>query len=534
MIGDGTTLRVTDRVDYDTAAPELFAQKRVLSRKVASKIAGLLFAAVVGLIVASYPSLARLVIAAGALLLAILIQARRMGMEIWQTITLCCLTGFIVLNYGFENLSLPFGPLRFLPLGELLMGLALTLAVLRCDKVVFRKAVRQPSILCIFALLSLSLIHLAGDVPEYGLYALRDSTFVFEAFFLLLGMLWASHKQNIELLTRWLLFLFIASVIYSYSFPWADRLLDWSPTSGPFHPVPLVGNYQDIAVYLLSGSLFLIWIAPSQVNWPMWVLRALAIAELAALGILQSRTMYVGVALVFLILLVSRQTKRMSQLASLLAWSLAMLLLSIVLLSAVGWKVQGRLGPMDLSSLTEEVESIWPSSAASAELGHESDRRAWYGEVWNHVHSSPSCVLFGVGFGAPLVDFISDTGQPIRQPHNSSLNVFGRLGLLGLSIWLLFLFTSMKRLWIAAHQETRITGVSCPLPLWFFAFAVLGLLDSLVQPYFEFSHSAVPFFFLMGVALGISPEASPESVSSNLIVDRYWNATQRDTLRALP
>ena len=72
------------------------------------------------------------------------------------------------------------------------------------------------------------------------------------------------------------------------------------------------------------------------------------------------------------------------------------------------------------------------------------------------------------------------------------------------------------------------------LPLWFFAFAVLGLLDSLVQPYFEFSHSAVPFFFLMGVALGISPEASPESVSSNLIVDRYWNATQRDTLRALP
>ena len=78
-----------------------------------------------------------------------------------------------------------------------------------------------------------------------------------------------------------------------------------------------------------------------------------------------------------------------------------MLLLSIVLLSAVGWKVQGRLGPMDLSSLTEEVESIWPSSAASAELGHESDRRAWYGEVWNHVHSSSSCVLFGVGLGLP-------------------------------------------------------------------------------------------------------------------------------------
>ena len=43
-----------------------------------------------------------------------------------------------------------------------------------------------------------------------------------------------------------------------------------------------------------QARCFFIWIAPSQVNWPMWVLRALAIVELAALGILQSRTMYVG------------------------------------------------------------------------------------------------------------------------------------------------------------------------------------------------------------------------------------------------
>jgi O-antigen ligase len=242
----------------------------------------------------------------------------------------------------------------------------------------------------------------------------------------------------------------------------------------------------------------------------------------------------VGIALVFLLLLASRQTKRMSQLFSVLAWSFAALVLAIVVLSAVGWKVQGRLGPMDLSSLTKEVQSIWPSSAASAELGHESDRRAWYGEVWNHVRSSPSGVLLGVGFGGPLVDFISDTGQPVRQPHNSSLNVFGRLGLLGLSIWLLFLAMLLKRLWIAAHAETRIAGVFCPVHLWFFAFAVLGLLDSMVQPYFEFSHSAVPFFFLMGVALGIRPEASSEPAAANPSGERHWMTTPGEALRALP
>jgi O-antigen ligase len=222
------------------------------------------------------------------------------------------------------------------------------------------------------------------------------------------------------------------------------------------------------------------------------------------LGILQSRTTYVGIVLVLLVLFVRREIKPMSQFVFTLAMAFGVLVLAIVLLAAGGWKIQGRLGTMDLSSLKTEVKSIWPSSEESRVLGHESDRRAWYGEVWGKARSSPNHFLVGIGYGQPLVDFIADTGLPVRQPHNSTLNVFGRLGLVGVSLWVLFVSNVLGRLWKAAREARQLAGVASPLNLWLLAFALLGLLDSMVQPYFEFSHSAVPYFFLVGVALGMT------------------------------
>jgi hypothetical protein len=488
-----------------------------------------------GLMVAAYPSSTGIGLVAGSVLLVLLIQINWMKTEAWQIITLVSLTGYVVLNYGFENLTVPLGPLRFLPVGELLMGAALALAVLRYRGPVLRRALQNPPVLCILALLLVALIHLAVDLPDHGMYALRDSTFSFEALFLLLGILWAVKERNIELLAKWLLFLFVVTTIYSYTFPLAEQLQTWSPTSGPFHSVPLLGNYQDIAVYLLAGALFCVWVAPSVVKWPSWALRTMAIAQLAGLGILQSRTMYTGIALVLVLLVFLRETKPRSQFLSTIAWTLGVVVLAMLLLSAGGWKVQGRLGTVDLSSLTKEVKSIWPSSAESLELGHELDRGAWYGEVWDKAWSSPRHLLVGLGYGQPLIDFIADNGQPIRQPHNSTLTVFGRLGLVGLSIWLIFVFLVLKRLWNAVHGARTVEGVSCPLRLWFLAFSLLGLLDSMVQPYFEFSHSAVPFFFLVGVALGMNPKVARERTAPALVRTPFsLRAAQRDGLRILP
>jgi O-antigen ligase len=491
--------------------------------------------AVLGVTVAFDPSSAGRALAAATILAVVFALAYRSEIETWQLITLSSVTGYVVLNYGFENLSLPVGSLRFLPLGELLMGAALLLAVRRQSGVEFRQSLRHPSMVCILALLLLTMVHLVSDVPQYGFYALRDATSSFEAVFLLLGMVWAARERNIELLSKWLMALFILTLVYAYTFPWTDQIQQWSPAFGPFHPVPLIGNYQEVALYLVSGALFCLWVAPTVYKWPRWTLVSLAVVQLAALGVLQSRTMLVGIGLVLVTLFFLRETTRMWQFFAIIASGLATLVLLVVLIAAVGWKVQGRLGPVNMASLENDVRSIWPSTAESQQLGHESDRKVWYGEVWNKLQSSPSHLLFGVGYGLPLIDFISETGQPIRQPHNSSMNVFGRLGLLGLSIWVLFVAGLLKRLWQGVREAVQRGAVSCPLRLWLLAFAILGLLVSMVQPYFEFSHSAIPFYFLMGVALGINPrETAKRAVVPLRPLRVSVRAPERDVLRRLP
>jgi O-antigen ligase len=534
MSGSVTPSQMAAKTSYSSSVVPPTGWRALKRTNSATKVIGLFLSMSLGLIVAIYPSSAGIVLAAGSVLLLVLIQANRMEIEIWQTITLITLTGYVVLNYGFENMSVPVGPLRFIPVGELLMGVALTLAVLRYRGPQFRNATRDPSIICVLALLTLTLVHLVIDLPAYGLYALRDGTSSFEALFLLLGILWAARERDINLLTKWLMFLFIATMLYSYTFPWADQLQNWSLISGPFHAVSLLGNYQELAVYLVAGALFCILVAPTIRKWPRWLLGMLAIMQLAGLGILQSRTMFVGIALVLILLFLLRETKRASQFLSILASGVGALVLTILLLTTVGWKVQGRLGPVDVSSLRNEVRSIWPSTTESYKLGHEADRRAWYGEVWNKLRSSPSHLLLGVGYGQPLIDFASETGQPVRQPHNSSMNVFGRLGLLGLSIWLLFILGVLKRLWNGIREARMRGAVSCPLRLWLLAFSVLGLLDSMVQPYFEFSHSAVPFYFLVGVALGINPKEDTKRATLPSGLRLSLLAPGRDGLRHLP
>jgi hypothetical protein len=93
----------------------------------------------------------------------------------------------------------------------------------------------------------------------------------------------------------------------------------------------------------------------------------------------------------------------------------------------------------------------------------------------------------------------------------------------------------MKRLWNAARQSGRAAGVHSPLHLWLLTFCVLGLLDSMVQPYFEFSHSAVPFFFLLGIALGTYPKVTMDRTAPAFSHESVsLRAPESDGLRGLP
>jgi O-antigen ligase len=460
---------------------------------------GFLFATGLGACVAAYPFPALAVMAVCLVLYGILKWARGQ-FELWQVLALVALSPYIILNYGFDNLAVGAGGIH-LPVGELLMLSALTLVILGPQKSTLSGVRRDPLVVCLFALLVLSLAHLVVDVPRYGMLAVRDSSLFFEAAFLLVGLAWARNVRQTALLVRWMFLVLLLNLVYVYTLPWNAQIQSWSPQFGVFHPVPLFGNYQQNGVFLVAGVLFCIWLAPSLVRWPRWVFLGLAIAQLGGLAILQLRSMYVGILLVLVILIILGQTRKLLGAATTVAWGIGGVLALLLIVSSLGIKLQGRMGPVDLSFIQEHADTVLALGDSNARMSHDVDRGQWYGEVWNRVRSSPSNMVVGEGFGQALIDFVTEQGIPVRQPHNTSLTILARLGFLGLSIWLLFLVLLARR-YVQFLRRPSESAEASDLVLWLLMYSALAFLSTSVQPAFEFSHGAIPFFFLQGVAIG--------------------------------
>jgi O-antigen ligase len=461
---------------------------------------GLAVAAILGVLVATYPLIGLAALPVCFALYGIHRWCRE-RLELWQVVVLLAMTPYFILNYGFDNLTLGGAGFQ-LPVGELLMFFALALVILGKHRGMFRSAMLDSVVICLTSLLLLSCAHLIVDMPRYGLYALRDSSMFVEAVFLILGMVWAQNTSSTQLLMRWLFFVFLVNLFYSYTYSWGDAIRAISPTSGVFHPVPLFGNYQHNALWLLLGAAFFLWLGPSLVRWPRWILVGLAAAQLSGLAILQARSMYVGIALVLLLLAGLGEVKKLLDFASALVWGTGVLAALLLVVSMAGLELQGRVGRVDFSLVADQAKTLLDLGNANARMSHDVDRGEWYEEVWDRVRSNPSNLIVGEGFGQALIRFENLEGIPVRQPHNSSLTVLARLGFVGLSIWLLFIVLVFVR-YVRFLRMPEISAGTSSLVVWLLCTLVLSLLYASVQPSLEFSHGASPFFFLSGFGLGI-------------------------------
>jgi O-antigen ligase/polysaccharide polymerase Wzy-like membrane protein len=473
-----------------STAPKLLAPWA--DRKI---LAGFAIATTVGVLVAAYPlpALGGLAVCASLYLTVCWCRGR---MEFWQGLVLLSLAPYMILNFGFDNFAI-----NYVPVGDLLLLVALAIVVRETKREVWRKTLADPPVVCLIALLLLSCCHLIVDVPRYGLYAVRDSSMFFEAAFIVLGILWPKNPRSTQLLVRFLFLVLLVNLVYAYTFSWSERIQAMSPNFGVFHPVPLFGNYQE-ARWLLLGAPFFVWFGPSVVRWPRWFLMVLAAAQLGGLAIMQDRSMYVGIVVILLILLLFRQTKKLLAFLSTIGWGIAVLLVLTAGLSALGVKLQGRMGPVDASFIEEHAKTMLSIGTTNALASHEVDRADWYGQVWGRITSSPVNLVVGEGFGQALIHFENEQGIPVRQPHNSSLTVLARLGFVGLLFWLLFIALFVVRC-VRFLRAPYASAVAFALVLWLFVQTIVVLMESSVQPLFEFSHGAIPFYFLVGLAIGL-------------------------------
>jgi len=434
------------------------------------------------------------------------VRARRIDLEPWQWMLLAALSGYMVLNYGFENLAFHVGGLPFIVSYALMYG-CLALAVFVHPNLM-KRAFKEPAVLCLVVLILQTLVHLIFDFPHYGLWAVRDSTIFLDGLFLTLGLLWAMKWNNLVILMKWLVGVFIVNLVYSFTLPWGEALGSASPKSGVFQEIPVLGNYRGNVVFLLIGALFCLLLAHYVVRWPRWILMGLAVAQIFGLAIGQSRSMYVGLAVALIVLAFAGKGKHSLKLVLLLCLAMVPLLLSTV----SGVELKGRVGTVNMDFLTDHMRSI---TGERDMPGMSNDARLeWFQQAMQSFYQHP---WTGVGFGQPLLD-VEDakTGTAIRMPHNSSLTVLARLGVTGFVFWAIFLLYVFWRFIYALLRRGRCDKPLADIILWLFLVFLTFLIEINVEPGLEFPSGAVPFYFFVGLSLGLIRWQLPSRRSEEL------------------
>jgi O-antigen ligase len=416
------------------------------------------------------------------------------GLELWQVLLLTALSGYMLLNYGFENLAFHMGGFPVI-ISYGLVYAALALALFRGKNLV-ANALREPAVLCMLALLAFSLLHLVFDLPQYGLMAIRDDSMCLDGLFMLLGLAWAIKKDSVAFISKWLMVIFAVNMLYGLTQPWGEQLWSWSPESGVFIKVPIFGNYNGIGDLEVAGAMFCLCVGAYVIKRPKWLVPLLVMGQFLAFAFAQVRRMYVALVVILIILILLGEAKKFGKLLVLLPVALAGILAVTTL---GGIEINGRVGPVKLDFFREHIRSIeTPEGTPGSSV---EGRFQWADEALGHFYQHP---IVGVGFGQPLLSEVADdtNGAVTRQPHNSSLTYLARLGLIGFAMWIAFHFFVIKTFIKVFRQRHSCDKRLYAFVLWVFLFYIIVTISSLVEPTFEYPSFAIPFYFLIGFAVG--------------------------------
>ena len=432
-----------------------------------------------GVAAATYP-LAAFLIAAIVVVLAL---ALRDMPAVERTMTMALVGGAMVLGYGFSNLGIRTGAIP-LPATELLFLPLAAIALADRNK---RLDTRVLLPLTLYALLVL--IRLFFDYPNWGVFAVRDTTAALEAFILVVGYR-AIARDGVATWVRRMGYILGAVILWGATAPFEAQIQAFSPTVGLQRPTPLL-DQRGVKFSVIAGGLYFLIFSR---GWK----RMLALGLVTGMvGIFQARTLYVLLPLS--ILVVGWAAHRLGRVTLQLVPVVAIGVALIVLAGNLG--LQGRRGEVDFGFIQRHAGTL---------LGYEGPmrgsiegRQEWFQMTVDYVTSSPWYVIGGVGLGPDLTfgRLVGPQGQEVRKPHDDYLEVFARTGVIGL---VLFLWMLMACLIPIAKRARSGTGVEERFCAWILAASVVYLGVAGAQPLLSFSYGSVPLFFILGMGVAIA------------------------------
>jgi hypothetical protein len=412
---------------------------------------------------------------------------------------LSTLAANIILGAGFMLLRLPpVGP--GVPVNEMVLVTGLGLLLLGGRGMAGLAA--APAFAPLYALWLLCGAHLVMDVPAHGIWAIRDAANMLESGFFVIGFCLAADPRFRAPLLAWLPRVFLFAAVYSLLYPFQPWLVAISPTVSGMsgYKAPLLFNFVNTSSVALTAVAYVLL----RRDWPLLARAGLAgIVVMSLIVFVQARITYLQLAfLVGLFALFARRELGQMAVMGLLA------LLFMTLFLASGITLPGRLGQtFSFAFLASHVQAIWGGGGdATRDAAQGVDlRMAWWMGIHAALAEGPRTWFLGLGYGLPLTPFRGLSDDVVREPHNSYVSIYGRLGVLGIGLFLTFLATIAAAVTRLIRHARRAGDRDLYVAAMTIAcFLGVHLIYSAGEGGMEVSFIAVPFYFLAGAVAAMS------------------------------
>ncbi|PLK50057.1 O-antigen ligase family protein [Uliginosibacterium sp. TH139] len=408
----------------------------------------------------------------------------------YQKSFVCLVFLFLLLNYGLQVVQV-----ALVPFGEVLLAVGAVVFFGRLGLIV--EFVFEREFLFLLFFWVVGYCHLVFDVPEYGFWAIRDSSHLIETSAILLGycipvtcFAWFARKA------KWF---GMAVLLYAVLYVFRDYVLPFLPSM-----TTSAGAETTIFSYVSTASLLMVvafyLIVGKNENEGVWPVVIFGLVFAYTVVVFQSRTTYIQFALLSIYV-----AWRKKGAAVLIASAVAAGLAGISVLSLFDLESLSRLGVrFDLSVLMNHIYAITgaPSEGfddAAAGVGHRTD---WWINIWNVAVNDWRVFLFGQGYGEPLIDFVLAGDVVVREPHNSYVSAFGRLGVVGFFLIVLLHSFLYFRGAVVVGRLKRCSGQFESYLLKYCDITIMTLIcitafslgeDGMEKPFF-----AIPFYVFFG------------------------------------
>ena len=421
-----------------------------------------------------------------------------MILSIRNTLLLWMLAGYLLFSYFFMQIRFPPVAGGGIPLGEIAMGLTFCLIYKDLRHL---SAFTNNIIFVVFLMWwTLGIGRALAGVPEYGMWALRDASHVIESLFLWVGFVFAAKPGAIDHLFIWLRRIMWMGCLIAFGYPFREWIASVAPTITSAN-----GGTATLFVAYSTSSTLMLWESARRLierAGSSVLIPALLIAY--NVGVFQRRKVYLQILAILLMLFWYRR-----QAFKKLAVAIFAGFLALILVAESGLEFKGRLGQKISVEFIQNhilaIAGIKAEGASSGVVGAAKgipQRFGWWEDIFRRLLSSNTNLMFGLGYGFPLIDFHTPENLPVREPHNSTISILARIGVVGL---LLFLSGHILLVWswIGTFKLCRKYDYKTGQDRLFLlmVFFVMIWLHSIAEDTFEKPYLTIPYYFFWGVVL---------------------------------